>query len=517
MRRVVVLLFVGLLGAATAWAANPTAPKATTGASGGIGTTDATLTGTVDSGNADSAYRFQYGTSSSYGLTSTTATATAATTPATVTATIGGLTPATPYHYRLTATNSAGMDNGDDATFTTAGVPDKPAVTTGAVSGVTAKAGTVSGTINPHSLATTYVFQYGTTTAYGSSTTETSAGQGNSTITVRQAIGGLKNSTTYHYRLVATNAMGTVTGNDHSFKTKPGAAKSGVAALPATKVSGTGATLNGKVNPNGVASTYVFQYGPTTAYGSTTPVQNAGAGTTAVAVSAPITGLKPHTIYHFRLVATNANGTVNSGDRGFYTATAQLALTFGVRPDPVVFGRGVALFGRVNGAGAGVPVIIHGQAWPFTTPAAQIGNPVLTDNNGNYKAVVAIAVARSRYFATMSLPGTNLTSQMIVSRVRVRVGLMVTKLGGHVVRFHGTIVPVIPNARVSIQRQSRNGTGWIHVAKASVLPPLHPGAALRFAKRMRLGTGGVFRAVVLPSDGNLTRNVSRGRPVRFLH
>src|SRR4249919_1789688 len=153
MRRVAILLFIGLLGAATAWAANPTAPKATTGAASGIGTTDATVTGTVDSGNGASTYHFQYGTSTSYGLTTPTGTVTASTTPATVTATITGLTPTTGYHYRLTATNDAGSSDGDDKTFTTPGVPAKPAVSTGAVGGVTSSGATLNATVNPHSLA----------------------------------------------------------------------------------------------------------------------------------------------------------------------------------------------------------------------------------------------------------------------------------------------------------------------------------------------------------------------------
>ena len=58
---------------------------------------------------------------------------------------------------------------------------------------------------------------------------------------------------------------------------------------------------------------------------------------------------------------------------------------------------------------------------------------------------------------------------------------------------------------------------WIHVARASVLAPRHPGSALRFAKRIRLHRGGVFRAVAIPNDGAHTRNVSRARPLHFLH
>jgi len=515
MRRAAALLFIGLLGAATAWAANPSPPKATTGAAS-ASTTSATLTGTVDSGNGDSTWLFDYGTSAAYGLTTPTQTVTASTTPATVTATITNLTPATGYHYRLRASNAAGNSDGDDKTFTTPGVPGKPTVTTGSAAAVTSGGATLNATVNAHALATTYVFQYGPTTAYGSTTPEASAGSGTSAVAVKQAIGALNASTTYHYRVVATNAMGTVNGSDHSFKTKAGPVKPSLSTSPATNVSASGATLNGKINPNGIATTFVFQYGLSTTYGSATPVQNAGTGTKSMNVSAAVGGLRAHSTYHFRIFATSANGTFMGGDRTFYTATGPLALTFGVRPDPVVFGRGIALFGKVNGAGGGVPVTLHGLAFPFSGPFTQVGNPVLTDNGGNYKFVVAAASVRTRYFATASPGGTNLASPTIVARVRVRVGLSVTKLGGQLVRFAGTVMPAAPNVRVSIQRRAR-GSRWVHVASANVLAPLSPTGPVRFAKRLHLHRGGLFRAVAIPNDGAHTRNVSRARPIRFAH
>ncbi len=90
----------------------------------------------------------------------------------------------------------------------------------------------------------------------------------------------------------------------------------------ATDVSTTGATLNGTVNPNGVATTVSFEWGTTTSYGQTTPGQALGAGTVAQAVSAALTGLAPCTTYHYRLKATSAGGTANGEDATFRTACA---------------------------------------------------------------------------------------------------------------------------------------------------------------------------------------------------
>src|SRR4051812_23682586 len=77
----------------------------------------------------------------------------------------------------------------------------------------------------------------------------------------------------------------------------------------AAQVTITTATLTGTVNPGGVATSYYFQYGTTTAYGSRTPSTGAGGGTANVAAAAQIGGLGPNTKYHYRLVAHSAGGT----------------------------------------------------------------------------------------------------------------------------------------------------------------------------------------------------------------
>lgn len=91
----------------------------------------------------------------------------------------------------------------------------------------------------------------------------------------------------------------------------------GVTTGDATGVSSGAATLEGQVNPNARASTYNFQFGTTTAYGSSTASQTTGAGVSPEAVAAAVTGLVPGTTYHFRLVAANADGTTAGADRTF--------------------------------------------------------------------------------------------------------------------------------------------------------------------------------------------------------
>ena len=85
----------------------------------------------------------------------------------------------------------------------------------------------------------------------------------------------------------------------------------------------TTATLNGTVNPNGLPTTCHFDWGTTTAYGNTTPNDpSPGSGTTALAVTAPLTGLSPNTGYHARLSCTNSAGTTTGNDTTFTTRGA---------------------------------------------------------------------------------------------------------------------------------------------------------------------------------------------------
>src|SRR3989449_6522846 len=78
---------------------------------------------------------------------------------------------------------------------------------------------------------------------------------------------------------------------------------------PVSAVGSTSATVTGTVNPNGQATTWYFEYGTSTSYGSKTSTMNAGSGTSNVDASATLSGLAPGTTYHYRLVAPTIAGT----------------------------------------------------------------------------------------------------------------------------------------------------------------------------------------------------------------
>lgn len=90
----------------------------------------------------------------------------------------------------------------------------------------------------------------------------------------------------------------------------------------ATAITSTGATLNGTVNPSGQATTYAFQWGLTTNYGNEAPLPpaSAGSGSADVPVSLDLGGLASGTVYHFRVIASTASGTVTGADETFTTA-----------------------------------------------------------------------------------------------------------------------------------------------------------------------------------------------------
>jgi len=99
-------------------------------------------------------------------------------------------------------------------------VSGMPSATTGSATSVTSSSATLNGTVNPNGASTSYYFDYGTTTNYGSKTAKTDAGLGTEEVSVGADLTELSEGTTYHFRLVATDRSRTSYGNDAAFATK---------------------------------------------------------------------------------------------------------------------------------------------------------------------------------------------------------------------------------------------------------------------------------------------------------
>ena len=280
----------------------------------------ASLTGTVDPNGGPTTFYFQYGATSSYGAQTSTRNAGGGSTDVSVSAGLFGLSAGTVYHYRIVAMNGTGTTDGDDQTFTTTAAPP-PVVVTGSSSNVTQKTALLEGMVTPGGAATTWDFEYGTTTSYGAQTDSRYAGAGLAAVPVSAHLSGLTAGQTYHFRLVATSSSGTTDGDDGTFTAAAAPAPTVVTGAPSA-VATKSATLTGTVTANGAPTTFSFQYGTTTSYGSQTPTRNAGGGSNPVNVTATPSGLTPGTLYHYRLTATSSSGTTSGSDQTFTTTAA---------------------------------------------------------------------------------------------------------------------------------------------------------------------------------------------------
>lgn len=239
-----------------------------------------------------------------------------------LTADLTGLQPLTTYRYRIVVINTDGRADGEYLTFRT-GAPVSAqstsalTVVTGPANTIRAKSAVLTGTVNPGGASAAYRFQYGRTTRYGSSTPVREAGAGNAAAPHEAPVARLRPATTYHFRIVATNAAGQVAGADRTFRT-PAATPLAV-THSATGVGATKARIHGTVDPRGARTTFRFEFGRTTRYGLRTGARSAGKATGSRAFSAALPGLRPGTLYHFRIVASNARGRAVGRDRTFRT------------------------------------------------------------------------------------------------------------------------------------------------------------------------------------------------------
>ena len=138
---------------------------------------------------------------------------------------------------------------------------------------------------------------------------------------VSASVSGLQApAATYHFRLVASSALGSANGADRIFITAPGSPV--VSAQSVEAVGTSDAIVSAKVNPHGAQTTYRVEYGTSASYGQSTPESEPigfATDNSNHSVSVHITGLSPGTAYHFRFVATSTAGVAEGTDTSFAT------------------------------------------------------------------------------------------------------------------------------------------------------------------------------------------------------
>ncbi len=246
--------------------------------------------------------------------------------PGIVTRSLSGLTPGSVYHYRVVVANATGETVGPEETFETLAA-EAPAVVGESVIGITPFQARLEGVLNPNFQLTHCSFTYGVSVSENTVGCEPEFLEGSGEQPVGVTIGGLSPATTYHYRVVAKNASGSTEGGEQEFTTLALEAPI-FASEEATEVTTTDAKLSARLNPDAQETTYSFEYSTSEAVllegkGTSIPGEGALPPVFEEVTAGPVDlagALAPGTTYFFRVVATNATGTLESPVSQFTTA-----------------------------------------------------------------------------------------------------------------------------------------------------------------------------------------------------
>jgi DNA-binding beta-propeller fold protein YncE len=396
----------------------------TTPGASAIEAAEATIAGTVNpegvAGTTTS--HFDWGLDTNYGNSTESVDTGGGSADVPASATLTGLSPGTTYHFRVVGTNAQGSSAGADQSFTTSAAQVAVDLQPPVASAITTSGATLNDAVNPNGADTTYRYEYGTTTSYGSTTPDGDAGSVTGETSVPVAIAGLQAGTTYHFRIVAENGVGApVQGADASFTTAPGTPST------ATNVTSTSATLNATVILGATGSSYHFEYGPTTAYGVSTPETVLIAGTEEVPVSVAALALTTGTEYHFRVVATTNGQTVTGDDATFTTipvAAVTTAAVTEVTPTTATLSASIDTHG--NAGSVSFAVTSPDSAYAVTTPA------------------VALAATSGPQSVSVALTGVPAGAEYIVTAFATVAGT--TAFGEPVVFSTPALAPLAPPA-----------------------------------------------------------------------
>jgi hypothetical protein len=314
--------------------------------------TSAKLCGEINPDGVPATGFFQYGKSSSLGSLTPVAFEGQSEVFEPATSPLTGLVPNQTYRYRVAVEAQAGgeevQEHGEEVGFKTSvlapQVPGEPSA-----SFVGAQSAVLSASLNPEHVATSYRFEYGACPALvgcaGVQSTPEEVSSVYGVLASSQEVTGLIPSTTYSYRLVASNEFeeagqkfgGKATGAEGSFTTGPAPAVAATTA-PAGAVTSTSALISGAVNPDGRSASYAFEVGvyegASTQYGVVFS-GSAGSSSLPVEETLALTGLQPGTTYAYRIVIRSGYGEAVGAPTTFTTAGLAAVLSLPAAPSLV--------------------------------------------------------------------------------------------------------------------------------------------------------------------------------------
>ncbi len=387
-------------------------PSANTDSAINVSDNSATLNGSVNPNGASTNYYFEYGTSNSFGNTTSSNSAGSANASQNVSQVLSGLNSNSTYYYRVVAQNQFGISRGTTMSFTTSNnfsqQGSAPSADTVSATSIGDYYATLMGSINPHGFSTDYWFEYGT--SQGNlvySTSQQPIGNGNSSLNVSRYVSNLNSNTTYYYRVVARNSFGTTYGGVLALNTTGNGGGGTISGCSSPLITSSyagfntdnSASLRGVVNPNGANTDAWFEYGTSYSLGLRTSYQTFygySTGYSGQDLIRYVSNLQPNTNYYFRAVGQSSCGTSYGNILNFSTT--------GTTNLPVV---NTLLATNIGSTYA----TLNGEVNPRNSNSAVSWFEYGTDQNlNNYSVTSSANTGYGDYMRSMSAPISNLSS-----------------------------------------------------------------------------------------------------------
>ena len=277
------------------------------------------------------------------------------------------------------------------------------------------------------------------------------------------------------------------------------------------------AELTAVVNPEGFATSYFFQYGPTPAFGLQTPTVSLGSGTAKIKVGQSIGGLHQGVLYYYRAVAAYPPGRFVFGKERTFALTGgkpKLELT---KLAQVVVGTPFVLSGTLTGLNnANRTVMLQASPFPYLEAFTTIGPPAVTNALGRFAFRVA-NLTGSTQFRAVTADVNPLFSLVITVGASVKVTLHARSSGVGLVRLYGTVSPAAVGAHVSFQlekpvrpgkKASEEEGARKFVSQFSTIVKRGTRTISRFSAIVKVRHTGRYRAYVKVRPGKLVSGYS---------